>query len=79
MVFLYISKAFDTLDHTIGLHKLDNFDIRGLPKTNLKVISPTENNWFKLIIYDQIQLQTILQFHKDIYLVLLSTHSHDPC
>ena len=48
-VFIDLSKAFDTVDHTILLNKLDYYDIKGLAL-----------EWFKSYLSDWLQYVEIV-------------------
>ena len=43
-----LKKAFDTLDHNILINKLDNIDIRGLPKVLLSSYLSNRSQYVKL-------------------------------
>ena len=47
-IFIDLKKAFDTVDHTILLHTLQHYGIRGVI-----------NNWFKSYLTEQMQTTQI--------------------
>ena len=54
-VFVDLQKAFDTVDHTILLNKLNHYGIRGVT-----------NNWFKSYLSNRRQYVTINGFKSDV-------------
>ena len=71
-IFIDFSKAFDTLNHLILLRKLDRYGVRGLP---LRLIRSYLNNRVQKVIINGVMSSIIvllqLEFHKDLFLVLL--------
>ena len=53
-IFLDLQKAFDTVDHTILINKLNHYGIRGL-----------SNNWFSSYLHDRKQLVSLNGFESN--------------
>ena len=57
-VFVDLQKAFDTVDHTILISKLDHYGVRGIA-----------NSWFRSYLSGRIQFVSLSQFKSFIKLI----------
>ena len=69
-IFLDLSKAFDTLNHEILLHKLNMNGIGALQTHGFKITSPTGNTMLLIIIPLPLIMILFAACHKDQSLVL---------
>ena len=67
-VFIYLSKAFDTVDHQILLKKLKHYGIYEKHWLGSKVIFSKENNILKIIMTLNIYLKLIMVSRRGLYL-----------
>ena len=66
-VYIYLQKAFDTVNHSILMSKRQNYGIRGVPKMRLESFLIGRHQFTNIKDKSSCKLSTTQLFHKDLF------------